>query len=57
MYPQAEMDDTEGINNLALMLVLILGTVPIMIDTKTKIEFMAELSLIFLIFVLTLIKS
>jgi hypothetical protein len=57
MYRQAEMDDTEGINNLALMLVLILGTVPIMIDTKTKIEFMAELSLIFLIFVLTLIKS
>jgi hypothetical protein len=57
MYRQAEMDDTEGINNLALMLVLILGTVPKMIDTKTKIEFMAELSLIFLIFVLTLIKS
>jgi hypothetical protein len=28
------------------MLVLIVGTVPKMIDTKTKIEFMAELSLV-----------
>ena len=46
MYPQAEIDDTEGINNLVLILVLILGTVPKMIDTKTKIEFLAELSLI-----------
>ena len=46
MYPQAEMDDTEGINKLALMLVLILCTVQKMIDTTTKIEFMAELSLI-----------
>ena len=48
MYPQADIDDTEGINNLVLILVLILGTVPKMIDTKTKIEFLAELSLILL---------
>jgi hypothetical protein len=46
MHPQADIDDTEGINNLVLILVLILGTVPKMIDTKTKIEFMAELSLV-----------
>ena len=46
MYPQADTDDTKGINNLVLILVLILGTVPKMIDTKTKIEFMAELSLV-----------
>jgi hypothetical protein len=46
MYPQADIDDTKGINNLVLLLVLILGTVPKMIDTKTKIEFMAELSLV-----------
>jgi hypothetical protein len=46
MYPQADIDDTKGINNLVLLLVLILGTVPKMIDTKTKIEFLAELSLL-----------
>jgi hypothetical protein len=46
MYPQADIDDTKGINNLVLILVLILGTVPKMIDTKTKIEFLAELSLL-----------
>jgi hypothetical protein len=46
MYPQADIDDTEGINTRVLMLVLIVGTVPKMIDTKTKIEFMAELSLV-----------
>jgi hypothetical protein len=41
-----DIDDTKGINNLVLILVLILGTVPKMIDTKTKIEFLAELSLL-----------
>ena len=46
MYPQADTDDTNGINNRVLILVLILVTVPKMIDTKTKIEFLAELSLI-----------
>ena len=46
MYPQADIDDTEGINTRVLMLVLIVGTIPKMIDTKTKIEFMAELSLV-----------
>jgi hypothetical protein len=46
MHPQADIDDTEGINTRVLMLVLIVGTVPKMIDTKTKIEFMAELSLV-----------
>jgi len=45
MYPQADIDDTEGINNLVLFLVLILGNVTKMIVPKPKIEFMAELSL------------
>jgi len=39
-----DTDDIEIVNNLVLFLALILGKLPKMIDPKTKIEYMTELS-------------